>query len=276
MRTKFTLGIKVGPTGTFPTNDQLCEWLRSFGWEPKEAADITDKNERIKAYRQLAASMFKEMPEVAQEEKDDLIFASWFSSEQAGFLVTRSSEGELTFRFLHEDLSSLFAGTNRVIRAIHDQVYKKNLLSRFRRLWRWRRHSTIPDAYNNIYFIPSNKALLYERSSEHVIMRGRIIRSFLGEALLQNKKDALVTGGVVLLILLFSIAKVAEAGDIVSSQEVDSVTVLAHSIAGGILYWFSQALGAITIAFLVGISGLIISWWQIKRSTIIAWEPVSN
>ena len=61
------------------------------------------------------------MPEVAKHEINDVIYAGYLSADQTNFVVTRSSEGEMTFRLMQPELQKLIQATERIIRAVEQQ-----------------------------------------------------------------------------------------------------------------------------------------------------------
>src|SRR5262249_8463376 len=115
MRAKFLLKINPKTDGQFPTDEELQGKIRSYGWEPTDIARLEDSAQKSAAYKEKAKSLFtpEHMPEVAQEELEDVIFFGVIRADQTRFVVTRTP-GELTFRLIQPELPPLISATQRI------------------------------------------------------------------------------------------------------------------------------------------------------------------
>ena len=53
MRAVFTVDLPQANEGQYPTDRQLIEYLRSFGWEPVEICELEDEDSKLTKCRQL-------------------------------------------------------------------------------------------------------------------------------------------------------------------------------------------------------------------------------
>lgn len=166
MRSVFTVDIpKSDGTGQFADNHKILEAVRTFGWEPVEIQLLDDDISKEKKYKEMADILFKDMPEIAVEEKDNVLFYGYLADDQTKFVVTRRVQGQITFRLLHPVLLRVQSSTRKMVRKILDSRFGE---------------------------ISSNNVLIYERGFDDIIFTGRIVPSPLREALKTNRKDALL------------------------------------------------------------------------------------
>jgi len=237
MRSKFIVKIPAKSDHTFPTDEDLRVLLRIFGWEQKEIAILKTEHEKIDAYVARGQELFTQqlMPEVAQEEKNDIIFCGFLSADQTRFVVTRSNDGEMTFRLLQPELQQLIRATEKIIRAIEAHFPK-------------------PEADEHII---NRSILIYERSHDHVILEGRVIENKYLESLRTNIKDTIVVISASILLIILGI-----------------ILFFSHFTAVGsnVLEILSRAAVSIMVVFLVSIIGLYLTYRDIKTTRVISWN----
>ena len=120
MRSKVTIRIPR-ESGGFPETIKILEIFRDFGWELTEIAQLGDDEEqKQKIYRERAEKLFADMPEIAQEEKEHVVFFGFFAGDQTKFVVTRRVEGQLTIRLLQKELGNLQSSTEKTVRRLLD------------------------------------------------------------------------------------------------------------------------------------------------------------
>jgi len=167
MRSVFTIDLRqIDGVGGYIDSLELLSNLRSFGWEPMEFLDINDESTKTAKYKEMAESLFGEMPEIAIEEQGNVIFYGYLADDQTKFVVTRRVQGQITFRLLHPVLPRLQASTRKVV--------KKILSSR-------------------IGEISNYSVILYEKGHDHIILHGRVIPTPIKEAIRSNRKDTLLS-----------------------------------------------------------------------------------
>ena len=69
--------------------------------------------------------MFNEMPEVAKDEKSDVVFFGKINANQTKFVVTRSTDAELTYRLLQPELPQLIKATEALVSVVEKHSHGK-------------------------------------------------------------------------------------------------------------------------------------------------------
>ncbi|MCI0563769.1 MAG: hypothetical protein MN733_35290 [Nitrososphaera sp.] len=186
MRSVFTIDLPLNTSNEgdpYPDNTKILSIVRSFGWEPLEIRALEDESAKQRRYKELAEKLFQDMPEIAVEEKDDVVFYGYLADDQTKFVITRRVEGQITFRLLHPVLPRLQASTKKMIKKILD---------------------------SHMGNISNQTVVLYERGFDHIILNGRVIPRPLRETIRTDRKDVLLlTVPVVLLTFLLAILLVA-------------------------------------------------------------------
>src|SRR5438874_9902324 len=105
MRAVFTVAIPHNKQDEFPANEEIIRMLRSFGYEPTEVAEAADEPSKLQLYKDMSEHLFSLMPEVAQEERNKVIYYGQVPDEQTKFVVTKPASGYFKVRLLHEQLN---------------------------------------------------------------------------------------------------------------------------------------------------------------------------
>ena len=184
-------------------------------------------------YAKLAAVLFEEMPEVAAVERSSVVYLGYIGSEQAPLVLTRMIAGEMTFRLLNGELSRLQASTEEVIAAILTSSFGGAPLA-----------TSIPTVRD------------YERNLDHVIITGRVITSPSREALRANPLDAILFSVGMFLFFMTLVGLLA-------------VSTGVSPVWYGTLERLNTAL---LVMALVGVLGIVTTWWNIRRSKRIDWS----
>jgi hypothetical protein len=241
MRSKFIVQILKKADGTFPTDIDLQNKIREYGWEPPDIAKMESTEEKLKAYRERAQPLFtaEQMPEVAQEELEDVIFFGAIRADQTRFVVTRTP-GELTFRLIQAELPMLISATEKLLKAIG----ATNLVG-----------LPLKRTPHNVI---DNKILIYEKGHNHVILQGRVVESPFFETLRTNQKDAFV----ILLVLLFLMLR------LISHTIIDFKFISAAD--------FDKLTFSILAVSLVSLIGLVLTFIGIRRHKLVSWNLTSS
>lgn len=236
MRSVFTVELPSEKDGGFPTDGELLKMIRLFGWEPREASNFDDDKTKLEIYTKLAEKhkLFDKMPEIANEEKDYLVFFGYIAENQVKFIITRPIDGEITFRLIHEELRRLQTSTEKVIRKLLLQELKGSKLN-----------------------ISNQRIDIYEKDFNHIIIFGRVIPSPRKETIKITRKETILT--IVPLCIAFPLVLFltshlsAEANKILVGNIDRSVTVLITT----------SIISALTILSV---------YWNIRKNLIIAWS----
>jgi hypothetical protein len=174
------------------------------------------------------------MPEIANEEKDDVLFYGYVADDQTKLIVTRRVQGQITFRLLHEELPRLQASTEKVVRRVLGSSLGE------------------PGAT-----IANERIDVYERNQNHIIITGRVIPRPLKETIRSNVKDSLLFVVPVLLALPIFVY-------LSSTTAAQTTATLSH----GTLERLSTAL---LTTSLVSALSLFERYLYIRRNRLIDW-----
>lgn len=239
MRSVFTVEIPQNDEGIkYPDTSEIINYIRAFGWEPVEVRSLENDIEKGKRYKVLAEQLFKDMPEIANEEKNDVIFFGYLSDDQTKFVITRRVEGQITFRLLHPDLPRLQLSSARMI--------KKIINSRFN---------------NKPLGISNQSIVIYERGFDRIILNGRVIPNAGKETYRVNKKDTLL---FLIPIALFAIT-------IPVIQFINSFSSPNQLVLGTLERFNTALLTTSVVSFL----GLVQTFLEIRNNRLIAWNFLS-
>ncbi len=114
MRSVFTVNIKPSKL-PYPSTNEILNKIHGFGWTPVEAIDY-DEEKLVKYHQRMAKELFIEMPEIAQQEKDSLIYYGFLADDKTKFVITRVVESQITFRLLHPELPKLQNSTRKLVK----------------------------------------------------------------------------------------------------------------------------------------------------------------
>jgi hypothetical protein len=182
MRAIFTVTLPKKNATEYQSDDDFLSFLRSEGLDDPKIMPLK-KEKQIENYERSAQKLWEQMPEVAKEEKEYLIFCGFLQDNQTYFLITRRNVGYAKFRLLNPNLDKLQDNTEMLIKGLVRKDSNKN-----------------PN-----YEITNNSIEILEKNENHVIIQGRVITNSWKEAKLKNTKNYLISFTTFLLFLLFLI-----------------------------------------------------------------------
>ncbi len=235
MRAVFTVEIDATGINTYPTDSDFLTRIRAFGWEEMGIKGLPEE-ERKQKYQERAEELWKEMPEVANEEKPFVIFYGILQDNRTKFVITRMNDSEATFRLLHISLGRLQQSTSKIINSIIKSHANSKGLT-----------------------ISQNRVLIYERGHEEVLITGRVIPNAFKELWVADKKNVLIA------LVSFLVA----VPSFIGLQYFNSSNNL---ILGGTLERLST--GFLTTIIVSGIN-LLQTYFQIREEKTIDWKVAS-
>lgn len=234
MRAKFVVEVPAASSNSFPTNEDFESRLISLGLGEQGRAQAWD--DRVKKYLDEADVVWDQFPEVAQSERDYVVFFARLPYH-GRLIVTRYDEGYAVFRVLNEDLAKLESGTERLVRALTSKS------------------AALPGLV-----VVDDEIEIYERGYDRVLIRGHVISSPLKETVRRH-------GGNVVTLTVTGIAA------LVTILLLNIPSLLPGGIAVGTVERFSTAMLA---TFFVTAATLAQVWFSLKRKKQIDWVAVST
>jgi hypothetical protein len=235
MRAKFVIRIPATAPNSFPSDENFADRLVMLGLAKSDAAK-QEYEDRRKNYLEQAEREWDHLPEVAERERDDIIFFARFP-DHGRLIVTRVADGFATFRLIHGDLAELEEGAETLIEELGKKVGAINPLE-----------------------VEDNRVEIYERGQDRVIITGRVITNPLREARKRHPADivaAAVTGVASILTLV-----------VLAFGDLEHGTVVLGTVER-----FSTAMMA---SFFISVVTFIQHWRQIARNRTIEWQPASS
>jgi len=236
MRAVFTVQISAVSVDKYPTNEEFLSRIRALGWEDVKVKELSEED-KLKWYEEHAEKLWENMPEIAADERDYVIFYGVLQDNQAKFIITRVTEGQATFRLLHPNLDRLQASTIGMVKKLIESVGNLQPIR-----------------------ISNQRISIYERGYDEIIIQGRVVPNALAEAWRVDKRNILLAIGAFLLTVP------TFAGLIwVNSQ--------TNQILGGTL---ERASTAFLTTFIVSVIGFLQTYLQIRNIKIVDWVVASN
>ena len=233
MRAVFTVDLPTNDEGKYPTDLELIQLLRTFGWEPIEVCQTEGEDHKLQKCRELSEVLFRDMPENSASRTEHVIFFGYLADDYTRFVVLKLVEGQVTFRLENTELSRLQTSAGKVIRkVIHARLYGKPL------------------------HVSNQSVVVYERGNDYLLFNGRVIPNALEETLRSDRKSLLLT---IIPLLIFIV---------ISATVMLGVSAQNFGFVGGTLERLSTAL--ITTALVSGLS-LLETYLEIYRNRIIVW-----
>jgi hypothetical protein len=216
----------------FPTDEAFVDRLRSLGLG-RTVTEAGTYEDRRKRYLSEAEKEWDHLPEVADTERDNVIFFARLP-DHCRLLVTRNLEGYATFRLLHDNLGELERDAEHIVAELGKRIGSIEGLA-----------------------IESNRIEIYERGHNHVLLVGRAITNPFRESVRRSPADlvaAAVTGvASVITLVLLAFVNLEQA-----------------SIMRGTIERFSTAMIA---AFFIAVVSFVQHWWQVIREGGVEWRP---
>ncbi len=235
MRSKFIVRIRRHGE-KYPTKEELRSVIRRHGWESADVSCLASDEEKEEKYKQEGERLFEQMPEVVQNERNHVIFYGCVQSDAAEFVVTRSTEGEITYRLLQPELNRLIRATEKIIKEVEKDRHHIEFFS------------------SSDEHIVGKQVLIYERDSDHVVLEGRVVENPTAETIKTNPKDTVVLIlAAVFLVLRFASHRIFEI-KFMSQEDFDKFTL------------------SIVAVSLVSFIGFLITLFSIRKNRIISWD----
>jgi len=182
MRAVFTIKIPIISVDAdsqqrkvFMTRLQFVSKIAELGWETSELSQLND-GEKLERYKQIASDVFTDtiMPELAAEEKSELVFVGKIQAYQTKLYVTMPTINQATIRLLHENLGNLLRASEMAVKMIVSVGFQ----------------------------IVDNEILVFEKAHDNVIVHGRHIAKPWKETRKIAKKESFTGYTAVLLTIL--------------------------------------------------------------------------
>ena len=232
MRAVFTVDLPQDGEGRFPTDQQIIEYLRSFGWEPVEICELEDEASKLAKCRELGQYLFQDLPETAASRTEHVLFYGYLADDYTRLKLVK---GQITFRMANDTLGRLQTSTGKLIKKIIN--------------------TPLNDKAANI---SNNQVVIYERGNDYVVLSGRVVPQPLAETLRSDRKSAFLT--IVPLILAIFI--------LTFGFGLMGITAQANGLLGVSL---ERLLTALLTTALVSLLGLIDTYVEIYRNKIVIW-----
>jgi hypothetical protein len=235
MRAKFVLVIRAASASAFPSNESLVDRLLMLGLGAPES-NTEPYDIRRKMYQDDAQRDWSALPEVAEAEREQVIFFSRLP-DHGRLVVTRVSQGTATIRFIHDSLARLEKNSEAMIRELGKRTGSIDALD-----------------------VQDGRVEIYERGQNHVIIVGRVISNALRETVRRNPADiisAVVTGAAAIVTLAIMAFAHLKQG----------------AITTGTVERFSTAMIS---AFFIAVVNFVQHWARLNREGIIEWRPASE
>lgn len=183
MRSIFTIAIaQKSGDNKFLTNEEFLSFIRAGGWDDPKILDIQNENDRLARYNEIAESSWSHMPEVANDEKDHIIFCGTMQNNQTKFVITRANLGYAKFRLINPNLDRLQESTEQMIKFLVNPLNEESKKPKFT--------------------IERQRVEILEKNEIHEIIEGRVIYNAFKEAKARNSKNYLLAIATFILFLL--------------------------------------------------------------------------
>ncbi len=231
MRSLFT--VEIQQTGaSYPSDQDVVEALRLQAWDRKGTSDL-DWAARVEFYKNDSEVYWQEMPEMAFDEKEYIIFCGKLQDNKTRVIVTRMVQGEANIRLINHSLGDLQSSTARVIKRI-----------------------TVDNNSDNRAKIRNNSVRIYERGHEHVVIYGNVIPSPLKEAARRDAKNLYLSAGTLILGIITLISSYLMVGGV-------------HGFIAGNLERISTAM---LTTFVVTAITFFQTYFHIRQHDVIHWK----
>lgn len=230
MRAIFTINL-ASDQGKFPDTNLLIEIFQAFGWEPIGVQQRSHDSEgKLALYDEFAQPILDTFPpDEASVQRGLILFVGYLAEEQTSFIVTRISEGQITFRFVQPSLSKLHRALEKVISKLVNSGGRNQFL-----------RSSI------------NRIEILESGSTDVVLFGRIITNVWREVLRRDKYGVpLLFVFLMLSVLILSFSKISALPDYLSQE-----TLLGFG--GGAL-----------IGVVFSVSNMLSSYREIRHQVVV-------
>lgn len=239
MRAIFTVSLNKKSQSTIATKEDFINTLKFNGWEDVNLVpdNVNEKSDGQRTYSDATASLWGHMPEIAQDEKDYLIYYFRLVDTQTDVIITHRNKGTVKFRLLNPDLEKLLEACELLIREL-----------------------TKPeDSKSTAYIVNSGRVEILEKGDIHLIIRGRVIANHFKEAKRVNGKNFYLGITMLIAFILLIVGLVTENWIHVGHETV--------------LFGSTERLSTVAITTAI-VSGF--DFWQtyrrLKSNKIISWK----
>jgi hypothetical protein len=233
MRAVFTVDLPKLDGNKYPTDAQIIEVIRSFGWEPVEVCQLDDEISKLEKCRDLSRVLFEEMPPGSMSRLEHVVTYGYLADDFTRFVVIKLVEGQVTFRLANNVLSRLQTSTGKIIRKLlNAQIDGKS------------------------FRVCNQSVVIYERGNDYIVLTGRVVPDPLKETFRSDRKSVMIAT-VALVVFAFAITLLTVGGMRESA-----------GLLGGTLERLSTAMLTATL-----VSGLNLTetYFEIYRNRIIVW-----
>lgn len=267
LRAAFTLELPAKAGKSYPSNADVIDYLRTFGWEISlTQASEYSLPERLEHYKKQASKIISKMPEATAGELEYIIFFGYQHDNQVPFLVSRMTPSQITFRLISNDLAIIQTSVERLAKKITSSkiLGKKINISGEISIFQpvdWFDANANSDTRNK-----SKNTIdsLSEPYRAKAIIFGRSIPSVFTETRHRAKKDLAVAGlALIMLIILVAIVitklnlNFSWINNILQELFIVSITTLIVSIIGIIQTYLE-------------------TYIDVRRDNIIVWENIDR
>ena len=229
----FTVDLPLIDELRCPTDQQIVELVRSYGWEPVEVCTLMDEAAKLQKCRELAAYLFEDMPPGAASRLEHVLTYGYLSDDYTRFVVIRLVDGQITFRLANTVLGQLQTSTTKVIR----KILKSNINGEPLR-------------------VCNQRVVIYERGNDFIVLSGRVIPNPLKETFRTDRKSVLLAV-VALSIFLIAISL------LLSGMMAETDALLRGTI--------ERVSTAMLTAALVSSLNLTETYLEIYRNKVVVW-----
>jgi hypothetical protein len=233
MRAVFTVDLPCDAEQGYPTDQQIVELIRSFGWEPVEVCALMDEGSKLQKCRELATYLFEDMPPGSVSRLEHVLTYGYLADDYTRFIVIRLVDGQITFRLANTVLGRLQVSTAKIIRKLLNTPINGKPLR-----------------------ICNQNVVVYERGNDYIVLSGRVIPNPLRETFRSDRKSVILASvALTIFLIVISILIVG----------MDSTT---NGLLGGTLERISTAM---LTAALVSTINLTETYLEIYRNRVVVW-----
>jgi hypothetical protein len=233
MRAVFTVDLPL-VDGKYPTDAQIVEVFRAFGWEPVEVCRCDDEAVRLEKCRELSQVLFQDMPPGSMSRLEHVVTYGYLADDYTRFVVLKLVEGQITLRLANDMLTRLQTSTTKIV--------KKLLKTRLN---------------GQPFKISNQRVVIYERGNDYIVMTGRVVPSPFFETCRSDRKSLLLAT-VAFSIFIF----------VVTLLTVTGLNPNNSGLLAGTLERLSTAMLTATIVSSLNLSE---TYFEIYRNRVIIW-----
>lgn len=211
MRAAFTVELPRGENKNYPTDMEVLDYLRSFGWELIDRqTNNTELSGESSNYIFQANNVIAEMPEAAVNEIDYVIFHGFQHDYQIPFLVSRMVPSQITFRFLCYDLAALQASIQKTLKLVtQTQINGKDPEISNDEVIIFQPHFQRANTLSTNQSSPHNRMehhYMHESSEVKIMLVGRVVTNAWAETRQEDRQDFVLFGFAIVVLVILLLA----------------------------------------------------------------------